>query len=122
MPDWQQPSGAELDCWVALAEGHVAPQVTHAGAHAVCQSMRLDSDGLLDFSPSTDWDLAGPIIQREGIGMRDMDAHREPLFEAMVSYRGTTWFAQGELPLVAAMRVYVRTRFTDAQLAAPRFD
>ncbi len=121
MPEWRQLSGPALDCWVALAEGHVAPQVVGSGARAVCQSMRLDDDQPANFSPSTDWSLAEPIIQRERIGLRDLLLHREPMFEAMVNYRGSTWFAEGELPLVAAMRVYVRTRFTDAQLAAPRF-
>ena len=121
MPEWHQLSGAVLDCWVALAEGHVTPQVVGTGARAVCKSMRLDNDDLLDFNPSTDWDLAEPIIQREHIDLHDMLTYHEPTFEAMVNYRGETWFAEGELPLVAAMRLYVRTRFTDAQLAVARF-
>ena len=121
MSEWHQLSGAVLDCWVALAEGHVAPQVVGNGPHAVCQSMRLDYDYPLDFNPSADWSLAEPILQREHIRLRDMLLHQEPMFEAMMTYRGATWFAEGDLPLVAAMRVYVRTRFTDAQLAAPRF-
>lgn len=121
MPDWHQLSGAVLDCWVALAEGHMAPQVVGTGVRAVCQSMRLDNNNALNFSPSSDWMLADAIIQREHIGLRDMLLHHEPMFEAMMNYRGATWFAEGELPLVAAMRVYVRTRFTDEQLATRRF-
>jgi len=121
MPEWHELSGATLDCWVALAEGHVAPQVVGSGPRAVCKSMRLDNNLLLDFSPSSDWTAAESIIEREHIGMHDMLTYHEPTFEAMMNYRGATWFAEGELPLIAAMRVYVRTRFTDAQLAAPRF-
>jgi len=122
MPEWRELSGAALDCWVALAEGHVAPQVVGTGTRAVCKSMRLDNDDLLAFCPSTDWDVAASIIRRERISLHDMLSYHEPTFEAMVNYRGATWFAEGALPLVAAMRVYVRTRFTDAQLALPRFE
>ncbi len=114
-------AGAALDCWVALAEGHATPRIVAMGRRTVCRSVRPGSEGLQDFSPATDWALAGPIIQRERIGLRDMVAHHEPRFEAMLRRGGVTWFAQGELPLVAAMRVYVRSRFGDAELRERRF-
>ena len=84
--------GAELDRCVAKAQGKPQAQ---------------------DFSPSSDWAQAGPIIDREGIHMAPMPA------------KGSTWCAiaigrpqdrhnfgrgvwmEGPSPLVAAMRAYV---------------
>lgn len=54
--------------------------------------------------------------------LRDMEAARpQPMFEAMLRRDRVTWFAEGELPLIAAMRVYVRSRFSDEQLRSPPF-
>jgi hypothetical protein len=115
--------GAELDAWVALAQGHRAVSVTcTGGGRRECRSLRPDALQPQRYSPSTDWALAVPIIEQEHIALRDMDAARpEPMFEAMLRSGEVTWFAEGELPLIAAMRVYVRSRFTEAQLGAPPF-
>lgn len=97
--------GAQLDLWVAKAE-RVDPSV----------------DEQLKYMPSTNWEQAGPIIEREGIHMAPMPA------------KGSTWCAiavgrlqdranatpgpwiEGPTPLVAAMRAYVVARFgTDIQ-------
>ena len=114
--------GAELDAWVALAQGHQAVSVIEASGRRECRSLRPDALQPQGYSPSTDWALAGPIIEHEHIALRDMDAARpEPMFEAMLRSGEVTWFAEGELPLIAAMRVYVRSRFSEAQLGAPPF-
>lgn len=112
----------DLDAWVALAQGHCGVRVIQAGRRRECHSLRPCATQTQRYSPSTDWALAAPIIQSEHIGLRDMEAARpEPMFEAMLCRDGVTWFAEGELPLIAAMRVYVRSRFSEAQLNLPPF-
>jgi hypothetical protein len=73
-------------------------------------------DGKTVYSPSTDWSLAGPIIERERIQlMRDPDGwfadsdrchRREPHEEG--SWCTT---AHGGTVLIAAMRAYVASKF-----------
>lgn len=123
MSDEDWPAGAELDAWVATAQGHrqVEVMAVRTGERPVCRSIRPGTLAPMPFQPTADWALAGPIIERERIGLRDVVARDTPMFEAMLHYRGVTYFAKGELPLVAAMRAYVRSRFDDTQLAAPPF-
>jgi Protein of unknown function (DUF2591) len=114
--------GAELDAWVALAQGHLAIRVLDIGGRRECRSLPPHASQPQRFDPSSDWALAGPIIRHERISLRDMVAHRpQPMFEAMLRSGEVTWFAEGELPLIAAMRVYVRSRYSEAQLAEPPF-
>jgi len=98
-------TGALLDFWVAKATG-AKPSV----------------DSQMQFIPSTSWEQAGPIIEREGIHIAPMPG------------KGSTWCAtavgrlqdranatpgpwiQGPTPLVAAMRAFVAAKFgTDVQ-------
>ena len=64
-------------------------------------------DGPIVFSPSADWEQGGPIIEREGITLRNYimgdqwDAELEPNLES------------GPTPLVAAMRCYVASKLGD---------
>ena len=114
--------GAELDAWVALAQGHRVISVVEVGGRRECQTLRPGAAQLQRYDPSSDWELAAPIIEHEHIALRDMVAHRpEPMFEAMLRGGSITWFAEGELPLIAAMRVYVRSRFSEADLRSPPF-
>ncbi|MGA0572220.1 phage protein NinX family protein [Variovorax sp. VNK109] len=113
-------SGATLDCWVALAEGHGNAVIVRTGRHHVCH-LAVDGVPVSPFSPGTDWDAAWPIIQRERILLRERRLNREPVFEAMLVRDGITWFAIGELPLVAAMRVLVRSRIPEQMLDGARF-
>lgn len=120
--DVAELGGAELDAWVALAQGHRLVTLIEAGGRRECRSLRPHATQAQRYNPSADWALAGPIIEAERIGLRDMEAHRPaPTFEAMLRSGGVTWFAEGELPLIAAMRVYVRSHFSEAQLSAPPF-
>lgn len=65
------------------------------------------TDGIRNYSPSTNWALAGPIIERERIEVSD--------------YGGDEWLAtdnlhtskQGETFLIAAMRCYVASKLGD---------
>ena len=59
-----------------------------------------------NFQPSTDWSQGGPIIERERIAVwGDNDTYWE-------AECGWSW-AQGETPLVAAMRCYVGSQLGD---------
>ncbi len=117
-------SGAKLDCWVALAEGHsgalTQAVIIRKDGHEVCH-LAVGGIPVSPYSPSSNWALALPLIERERILLREYPLHREPAFEAMLRQGGVTWFARGELPLVAAMRVLVRSRIPEHMLDGERF-
>lgn len=115
--------GALLDAWVARAQGLADIRVTHRGsATPLCMARWVDRTEVVPYSPSTDWALANLIIDREHIALRDLWIQdRPPAFEAMLRRADVTWFARGELPLVAAMRVYVRSRFTEEEVRQRSF-
>lgn len=56
------------------------------------------------YSYSTDWEMGGPIIEREGIQL----ARLGDVWEAWVDADGV--FCQGPTPLIAAMRCYVSSK------------
>lgn len=64
-------------------------------------------------SPSTDWRLGGPIIERERISIRP-DVASE-MFRAFVIRPpdGLSYRYIGPTPLIAAMRCYVATKLGD---------
>ena len=114
--------GALLDAWVARAQGLCDIRVTNAGRTPVCVARWVDRSAAQPYSPSTDWTQARLIIDREHIGLRDLWINgRPPAFEAMLRRNDVTWFARGALPLVAAMRVYVRSRFTEEEVRLRSF-
>jgi hypothetical protein len=113
---------AELDAWVALAQGHRDVRLSDVGGRRECHSLAPGAAQAGRYAPSTDWDAADRIIAAAHIVLREMvGTHGEPKFEAMLRHDDITWFAEGELPLIAAMRVYVRSRFGDEQLRSPPF-
>jgi hypothetical protein len=57
---------------------------------------------------STDWALAGPIIEREGITVR---RYTDALWDASIGR--LDYVADGPTPLIAAMRCYVASKFGD---------
>jgi hypothetical protein len=108
-------SGLALDWAVAIITRPAVDGLDRTG-------LRLTSGGV--YSPSTDWNQAGPIMDREGIGFRrngkrtfSDDAMR---YEAnvicnqddapicRVGFRGT-----GPTALVAAMRCFVASKLGD---------
>ena len=75
---------------------------------------RDDSPG---YSPSTDWSIGGPIIEKEEIGIRrNAPCSRGREWEASPSITakgaGGRW-GYGPTPLIAAMRAYVASKLGD---------
>ena len=95
-------SGADLDLEVAKCEGFtdydpttgtMLPPREEYGRVILCDN---------DFS--TNWELGGSIIEREGIQL----ARLGDVWEAWVDADGV--FCQGPTPLIAAMRCYVASK------------
>ena len=59
------------------------------------------------YSPSINWALGGPIIERERITIRQWTDM--PIIHAYMPHDGAPWGA-GPTPLIAAMRCYVAGR------------
>ena len=105
-------AGRALDLAVARAEG-----LAYADGRLVRPSRRANGRWkgehtmpLADYRPSQDWEVAGPIIEREQIGVC-----RDHL--GWVAHKGgILWpicLATGDNALQAAMRCYVISRFGD---------
>jgi hypothetical protein len=103
--------GHQLDWAVAKCEGWPIPNIN--GFIALYRDSNC-------YAYSKKWDLAGPIIEREGITIA---MYSETLKERVES--GDWWFAQpreaeafdcsddvdAQTPLIAAMRCFVRQKF-----------
>ena len=127
----EELTGAELDYWVALADGRegVAESDLDEDERAWGEPVLYwyGSNGELGGteplsnygSPSTDWSSGGPIIERERITVQASQAGDWRAFlgdgttnagtgrsrsEPIIATRGDT-------PLVAAMRAYVASKF-----------
>jgi len=104
-------SGAALDWAVAKAEGYFDIDMA---------SVR---DGVVDvfyfesYKPSSDWALAGPIIEREWIDV--IKPVNSVCWVATMHYQNDdseriqTSEEQGTTPLIAAMRCYVASKLGD---------
>ncbi len=63
---------------------------------------------------STDWNLAGPLIERAGIGIRQYGDFPESRWQADTwAFKFVDPMATGPTPLIAAMRCYVRAKLGD---------
>lgn len=91
-------SGAALDWAVAKAEGVIKGDALDVGF--ICEG---------GYTPSTDWALAGAIIEREKLWLEPING-------------GEQWWSvtlsgnhegEGATPLVAAMRCYVASKLGD---------
>lgn len=67
------------------------------------------------WSPSTDWAQGGPIIEREGMGLRYYGFDKEPYFVATSEHKyfPKKFGALGSTPLIAAMRCFVASKLGD---------
>ena len=65
------------------------------------------------WQPSTDWALAGPIIERERISIEDCQDGAGLYWEATRIEPPAVSEARGPTPLVAAMRAYVASKLGD---------
>jgi hypothetical protein len=86
-------TGAALDWAVMTCEGYVQPKPIEwiLGGH---------------FTPSTNWAQGGPIIEREGIAVREV------LKGSWVADL-EVGFEEGPTPLIAAMRCWVASKLGD---------
>lgn len=101
-------SGAELDCWVAMAAGGESPRIGIGGVCVVAYGHTLHR-----FCPSTAWTHGGPIIERERIGVwpgTEEQPHHHVWTACIPSDDGTfddLKECYGATPLEAAMRAFV---------------
>ena len=109
-------TGAALDWLVAKCEGMVAqgvygePELTQDGLHLHYCDVLLSHP----YSPSTDWAEGGPIVQREGIGIRQYGDFLESRWQAdKWAFKFVDPMATGTTPLIAAMRCYVSSKLGD---------
>lgn len=110
--------GAELDYWVARAEGLPLSSEWNARVGPGIL-VGVGAGDLNAFSPSTDWRDGGPIIEKAEIGVQywyeDEDDPDDYIQTWLASIRNADLsegpqFA-GQSPLVAAMRAYVASKF-----------
>jgi hypothetical protein len=97
--------GSLLDYWVARAAGHDMIAIDAAGTCSYVKP-ELGLQVRTIFSPTSRWDQGGPIIERERISIKQ-DA-RGGCY-AYFDHSNPT--AAGPTALVAAMRVYVKSKF-----------
>lgn len=112
--------GMELDFWVARAE--VLRFVMRGDQPAF--EYDFDPEGpatefapdqrkmWLHYRPHADWSQGGPIVEREGINIA-----RKPNAEWMACHsKNARTIQSGPTALVAAMRAFVASKFSDEQL------
>jgi hypothetical protein len=95
-------SGSALDWCVALAEGWKVEDdfwITDPSEPGTGQP-------LSDYSPSTEWEQGGPIIEREGIAVGKS-------WEGWKAFTETSE-GEGPTPLIAAMRCFVASKLGDS--------
>ena len=116
-------TGAALDWAVAKCEGGYDLQLRSTyGAKTAWQYTMLDEEDpermdkfyLADTSYSTDWQLGGPIIERElldnGLGLSRSEHEAPDICTACYTYSVDGEPSYGPTPLIAAMRCYVASK------------
>jgi len=112
-------TGALLDAAVAMAEGarmdQAAVAFIRASAPTIVMGEGVCTLSVLEFwSPSTDWKMGGPIIEREGIDLErhteDVMGRTERWWEAYYRREGGSQCFIGPTALIAAMRAYVASK------------
>ena len=110
-------TGAALDWAVAKCEGPNSVAACYYDEDDL--PMCRDEAPHMEWQPSTNWAQGGPIIEREGICVRQRMgetvwwsdyANSQPAPDG-TGYRFL--FKQGPTPLIAAMRVYVASKMGD---------
>lgn len=109
--------GAELDYWVAKASA-----ANNLGSEPKIIGDRcylcMGEIGHV-YSPSTEWNYGGPIIEREYIGLRVLigSGGKPPSWvsewRARILIKDHLPYQSGPTPLIAAMRAYVASKFGD---------
>ena len=98
--------GAALDWAVAKCESWVIGTTDDDLVSYVLEN----SADEMHFWPSTDWAQGGPIIEREGITLRNFI--QGDAWDAELDYE-ETFLQSGPTPLIAAMRCYVASKLGD---------
>ena len=113
-------TGAQLDYWVARAEGKDAEVRSYEMAHGIVYYCNVMSSrggvvvGNSPFRPSTDWAPGGPIIERERIELYAPCEAGSFADEWTANYEwGRPEGYRAPTPLTAAMRAYVASKFGD---------
>ncbi len=107
-------TGAPLDYWVAVAQGHDAPRADASG----CTSIRAAGAAPAPFAPSTSWTDGSPIVERLPFAAFEREggrgAWRAVLHRAVPAAGERCTFNQsGPTLRVAAMRTLVASTFDD---------
>lgn len=104
--------GAELDYWVAIAQGwHMGKALEGA-----CDAWRDEDNELRGtvpvsaYMPSTNWSQGGTIIEHEKIAISYHPNLSSPSWLPWASYLGSHTM-RDRSPLVAAMRCFVASKF-----------
>jgi len=110
-------TGAALDWAVAKCEG--ATEEWRSGAPFLWDGVpciRIDGHDV-NYRPSTSWLLAGPILEREEMGVQCIPAGTRKGWWALVTSRfhdrSSPDEIHGDTPLIAAMRCYVASKLGD---------
>ncbi|WP_440533404.1 phage protein NinX family protein [Variovorax sp. YR566] len=112
-----EAAGTNLDYLVAKAEG-LMPSIDLYGGEFTCLARRSVYDRATPFQPSSSWQDAGPIIDRERICLRWLGWGGS--WKCIAIKHGIELVeATGENSMIAAMRVYVISLFGDMPLAPP---
>ena len=113
--------GAELDYWVAMAEGkdaEIRPTWSIRGQPTcIIFKGKREGDGHYPFFPSTDWSQGGPIIEKWGIQIAPSRlGNGWEILSWAASFRNRGALAhnrEGPTPLIAAMRAFVASKYGD---------
>lgn len=121
-------TSAALDWAVAQALG-VTPAILYGSDNKTphifdADLLEMEVDSGADFDPTTNWGLAGPIIEREMIDLRKVYSNGRPstnpydCWKAEIVFRDEKlvagdFFAYGPTPLIAAMRCFVTKALGD---------
>jgi hypothetical protein len=102
-------TGAQLDYWVAKAEG----KHPSAGARGDWEPLGDSSTRLYDvhgsiWSPSANWEQGGPIIERERIAIQP---GAPDTGNWMATNPTRMDWAIGPTPLISAMRAFVASKY-----------
>jgi hypothetical protein len=101
-----------LNYLVAKAEGI---ELSHGCYNRLLVDGRMSAGQkmLAPYNPSTDWALAGPIIERERISIEDCQDGAGLYWEATRIEPPAVSEARGPTPLIAVMRCYVISKLGD---------
>lgn len=99
-----------LDWAVGVALGHDMSKAVNYGAY-IRIPCSANPPHTVMFCPTTNWHQAGPIIEREGIGLERDD--QGVWFASYDLSANPSFGAASKEPLVAAMRCYVASKLGD---------